>query len=127
MTWFCAVLFVPHATAVFIVVLTVLVAVCGANETLLLLPLMTADCVCVMLCVAAVDDALAVRPPLAAADAEFAAGVTTAGFQTGFQTGIALTVLTSQHCLTTQHATVGQQDVVGHAQLQHVEVVQLVH
>ena len=38
---------------------------------------MTADCVCVMLCVAAVDAALAVRPPLAAADAEFAAGLTT--------------------------------------------------
>jgi hypothetical protein len=29
--------------------------------------------------------------------------------------------------VTTQHATVGQQDVTGHAQLQHVEVVQLVH
>ena len=84
---------------------------------------MTADCVCVMLCVAALDDALAVRPPLAAADAEFAAGFMT----TGLKTGIALAVLTSQHCVTTQHATVGQQHVVGHAQLQHVEVVQLVH
>jgi hypothetical protein len=64
---------------VFIVVLTTLVAVWLANVTVLLLPLMAADCVCVMLCVAAVDAALAVRPPLAAADAEFAAGLTTTG------------------------------------------------
>ncbi|HYA33304.1 MAG TPA: hypothetical protein VEG65_04845, partial [Candidatus Bathyarchaeia archaeon] len=38
-----------------------------------------------------------------------------------------MTSLTAQHCVTTQQHTVGQQHVVGHAQEQHVEVVQLVH
>ena len=83
------------------------------------------DCICVMPCV--VEDAAALALIPAVAEATAAVGVATYGFQTvttGFQTGIALT---AQHCVTTQHATVGQQLVVGHAQLQHVEVVQLVH
>jgi len=126
-----AVLLAPHAMAVFIVVLVVavLVAVWFAKFMMLLLPVTApTDCICVMPCVVADADALAATPALAEATA--AVGVVTYGFQTvatGSQTGIALTVLTSQHCVTTQHATVGQQHVVGHAQLQHVEVVQLVH
>ena len=125
-----AVLLAPHAMAVFIVVLVVavLVAVWFAKFMMLLLPVTApTDCICVMLCVVEDAAALALTPALAEATA--AVGVTY-GFQTvatGSQTGIALTVLTSQHCVTTQHATVGQQHVVGHAQLQHVEVVQLVH
>ena len=138
-----AVLFVPNATAVFIVVVVVAVleavwpvtkpsASSGTNTrpkfTVLLLPVTApTDCVCVMPCVVADADALAATPGLAEATA--AVGVTTAGLKTGLKTGIAciLTSLTAQHCVTTQHATVGQQHVVGHAQLQHVEVVQLVH
>ena len=88
----------------------------------LLLPVTApTDCVCVMPCEVAA--ALATTPALAEAAA--AVGVTTAGLKTGI--ACILTSLTAQHCVTTQHATVGQQHVVGHAQLQHVEVVQLVH
>jgi hypothetical protein len=113
--------------AVFIVVLVValLLAVWFAKFMVFPLPVIApTDCICVMPCV--VEDALALTPALAVATA--AVGVTTAGI--GLKTGIAcisLTSLTAQHCVTTQHATVGQQHVVGHAQLQHVEVVQLVH
>jgi hypothetical protein len=134
-----AVLFVPHATAVFIVVVVVAVLEAlwpvtkgaptssGRNTrpkfTVLLLPFIAPiDCTWLMLCV--VEDAAALAATPALAETAAAVGVTTTGFQTGFQTGIALT---AQHCVTTQHATVGQQLVVGHAQLQHVEVVQLVH
>jgi hypothetical protein len=131
-----AVLFVPNATAVFIVVVVVAVleAVWPVIEgtassvsprpkpkfTVLLLPVTApTDCVCAMVCVVADAAALAATPALAEAAA--AVGVTTAGLKTG------IAILTSQHCVTTQHATVGQEHVVGHAQLQHVEVVQLVH
>jgi len=111
-------------TATLVAVL-VAVWVLFSKFTTLLLPVIVTDCVCVL----DAEDALATPLTATAAAGVTTAGLTTtgAGFQTGVQAGIALTVLTSQHCLTTQHATVGQQDVVGHAQLQHVEVVQLVH
>ena len=101
-----------------------MLALWGAKVMVLLLPVTApTDCVCVMLCVVADAAALALTPALAEAAA--AVGVTTAGLKTGI--ACILTSLTAQHCVTTQHATVGQQHVVGHAQLQHVEVVQLVH
>ena len=94
----------------------------------LLLPVTApTDCVCVMPCV--VEDAAALATTPALAEAAAAVGVTTAGLTTGLKTGIAciLTSLTAQHCVTTQHATVGQQHVTGAGQQQLVEVVQLVH
>ena len=82
------------------------------------------DCV---VAVAAVDTPLELAAAAPGA-ATALAGVAISGFAiSGFHTGIILASLTSQHCLTTQHATVGQQHVTGHGQQQHVEVVQLVH
>ena len=117
------------------VLLSMVSASCAPKVTVLLEPAIApVDCVCVMLdvCVFAFAATLSrpaatlSRPTAEAAAAAPAGAFATATALTG-SLCIALTTLTSQHLVTTQVATTGQQHVTGAGQQQDAAVVQLVH